>query len=112
MVDRQVFFDRLRDEIRAFYLAEPEDPYRLPGRSTGPDRWELKRRCIADAVDEAGDFMDEGCANELLLESLRGWCDVELTPHGIDFVPELIEYAKQRHPDFAENFTIANVWDW
>ena len=112
MGDRQTFFDRARDEIRAVYLADTDDPYRMSGRSTGRARWELKRRCIADAVDQPGDFMYVGCANGLLLESLRTWCDFELTPHGIDFVPELIEYAKQRHPGFANNFVVANVWDW
>ena len=44
----------------------------MSGRSTGAERWELKRRCIADAVEGAGDSMDVGCANGLRLESLRG----------------------------------------
>jgi len=111
-MDRAAFFDRLRREIREFYLADPSNPYRMSGRSTGAERWELKRRCIADAIDGPGDFMDVGCANGLLLETLRGWTPHELTPHGIDFVAELIDYARERHPGFAANFAVANVWDW
>ena len=111
-MSRQAWFDDLRGRIRAYYLAEPDNPYRMSGRSTGAERWELKRRCIADAIDRPGDFMDVGCANGLLLESLQGWTPHELIPHGIDFVEELIEYARRRHPGFEGNFAVANVWDW
>ena len=37
---------------------------------------------------------------------------MKLTPHGLDQGSELIELAKQRLPDNAENFHIENVWDW
>jgi len=65
-----------------------------------------------DSVDRPGSYMDVGCANGLLLESLREWCPVELGPHGIDFVPELVDEAKGRFPGFAANFAVANAWDW
>jgi ubiquinone/menaquinone biosynthesis C-methylase UbiE len=111
-MDRRAWFAELRRQIRGFYLSDRDNPYRLSGRSTGKERWELKRRCIADAIHAPGDFMDIGCANGLLLETLRDWTPHELTPHGIDFVAELIDYARARHPGFEANFCVANVWDW
>ena len=38
--------------------------------------------------------------------------DHYLTPHGLDFVAELIPYARARHPGFEENFHVGNAWDW
>ena len=34
------FFDSLRRDIAAYYLAEPDNPYRMSGRSKGAERWE------------------------------------------------------------------------
>jgi trans-aconitate methyltransferase len=35
-----------------------------------------------------------------------------LRPHGLDFVPELVELARQRLPDHRSNFEVANACDW
>ncbi|MEM8885647.1 MAG: class I SAM-dependent methyltransferase [Planctomycetota bacterium] len=111
-MSRDAWFEDLRRRIAEFYLAEPRDPYRMSGRSTGAGRWALKRRCLVDALDGPGDYLDVGCANGLLLESLQEWSGLALVPHGIDFVPELIAAARDRHPGCAQNFAVANVWDW
>ena len=112
---REEFFRELREATAAYYLSEPGNPYRESGRGKGAARWEETRRCIADAVHRSGDFMDVGCANGLLLETLGGWCaerGFALRPHGIDFVPELVALARARHPAHAEQFEVANAWDW
>ena len=112
---RGEFFERLRGATAAYYLSEPGNPYRESGRGKGAARWEETRRCIADAVHRSGDFMDVGCANGLLLETLGGWCaerGLALRPHGVDFVPELVELARARHPAHADSFEVANAWDW
>jgi 2-polyprenyl-3-methyl-5-hydroxy-6-metoxy-1,4-benzoquinol methylase len=101
--------------LAAHYLAEPADPYRQSGRSSGAARWEETRRCIAEAVQKSGDFMDVGCANGLLLETLIGWAlerGFTLRPHGIDLVPELVELARQRHPQHGASFSCANAFFW
>ena len=114
-LSRDAFFALLRDATRSYYLSEPANPYRASGRGRGAERWEETRRCIAEAVHRSGDFMDVGCANGLLLESLGAWCaerGLALRPHGIDFVPELVELARARHPADAAAFEVANAWDW
>jgi SAM-dependent methyltransferase len=58
--------------------------------------------------------MDVGCANGLLLESLIEWAGLEgfaLRPYGLDFVPELVELARQRFPDHRDHFEVANAFD-
>jgi len=111
--ERDSFFEKLRCEVAAFYLTEPGNPYRGSGRSKGAARWEETRRCIADALHRDGDFLDVGCANGLLLESLLGWArerGVALRAHGVDFVPELVALAQQRVPQGT--FTVANAFYW
>jgi 8-oxo-dGTP pyrophosphatase MutT (NUDIX family) len=112
---RAEFFRALRASTAEYYLSEPGNPYRESGRGKGAARWEETRRCIADAVHRSGDFMDVGCANGLLLETLRKWCaerGFALRLHGIDFVPELVALARARHPAYADHFAVANAWDW
>ena len=112
---RERWFREQREAFARHYLAEPGNPYRESGRSSGAARWEETRRCIADSVDRDGDFMDVGCANGLLLETLATWCRERghaIVPHGIDFVPELIELARRRHPAHAASFEVANAFHW
>ena len=112
---REVWFAALHDAIEAHYLAEPGNPYRESGRSSGAARWEETRACIAEAVDREGDFLDAGCANGLLLETLAGWCaekGIPIRPHGIDFVAALVELARARHPEHAGSFEVANAFTW
>jgi 2-polyprenyl-3-methyl-5-hydroxy-6-metoxy-1,4-benzoquinol methylase len=112
---RDRFFATARAAIAANYLAEPDNPYRQSGRTSGAARWEQTRRCLALALHKSGDFMDVGCANGLLLETLIGWArerGFALRPHGIDFVPELVELARRRHPEQRASFAVANAFDW
>jgi SAM-dependent methyltransferase len=112
---RDQYFQALRELIALYYLADPTNPYQQSGRSTGAERWDLKRRCIAAAIDRDGDFQDVGCANGLLLESLIGWALEKghaIRPHGIDFVPELVALAQERHQTFADSFETANAFYW
>lgn len=109
------FFEALRDAIAERYLADPTNPYQGSGRSSGAARWEETRRCIASAIDRDGDFMDVGCANGLLLETLIEWAAERghaIRPHGVDFVPELVEQARARHPGHESSFEVANAFYW
>jgi 2-polyprenyl-3-methyl-5-hydroxy-6-metoxy-1,4-benzoquinol methylase len=113
--DRETYFRVLEAAVREYYLADPTNPFQQSGRSSGPRRWEQTRRFILEAVHRDGDFMDVGCANGLLLESLVGWAREAgrvLCPHGIDFVPELVALAQARFPENRDAFQVANAFDW
>lgn len=112
---RDEYFEAAHDVLAEYYLADPDNPYRMSGRSGGAERWEETRRCIADAIDRHGDFMDTGCANGLLLETLIAWAAERghtIRPHGIDFIAELIPYARARHPGHEDSFEVANAFYW
>jgi len=112
---REEYFRVLQEAVTEFYLADPANPYQQSGRSSGAARWEETRRCLMHAIDRSGDFMDIGCANGLLLESLIAWASeagLSIRPHGIDFVPELIELARQRFPGQRDSFDVGNAFYW
>jgi SAM-dependent methyltransferase len=114
-IARDQYFDALREAIAEFYLVDPSNPYRQSGRTSGAGRWEETRRLFVKALHRSGDFMDVGCANGLLLETLIGWAraeGLELKPHGIDFVPELVALARQRFPDRRACFEVTNAFYW
>lgn len=108
---RDEFFTANRAELAEFYLADPVNPYQQSGRSSDAARWVETRQCIATAVDRDGSFLDVGCANGLLLETLAGWLpDITIRPYGVDFIGELVTLARDRVPD--GEFWVGNAWDW
>ncbi|HAL49288.1 MAG TPA: hypothetical protein DCP37_16180, partial [Dehalococcoidia bacterium] len=109
----QSFLDSAR-ALEQSYL-ETDDPVRQSGFGGGAKRWRAEREPILDAVEHDGDILDIGCANGHLLECLVSWGrerGLNLTPHGLDLGPRLIDLARLRHPNFAENFHVGNAWDW
>ena len=114
--DREIdeWFESMRRDFRRWYLAS-DDPWRQSGWGSTPQRWRLAREVILSAVDRSGSFLDIGCANGLLLESLIAWATergIAIEPHGIDLVPDLVELARQRLPLYARNFAAANAFTW
>ena len=112
---REEYFRLLRDAVVEFYLADPTNPYQQSGRSSGAQRWEETRRVFVRAIHRSGDFLDVGCANGLLLDTLIAWAAEEgflLRPHGLDLVPELVELARQRFPGREDCFAVANAFYW
>lgn len=112
---RDVYFEAVRAATAEYYLADPSNPYQQSGRSSGAQRWTETRQCIVQAVHRDGELLDVGCANGLLLESLIGWGaerGVAIRPHGIDFVPGLVELARERLARHAGTFEVANAFYW
>jgi SAM-dependent methyltransferase len=92
-----------------------DEPWRQSGFSGPEERWNACRRPVAECVDRAGSFLDVGCANGYLLESVVGWKKEEgvaITPFGLDIGDKLVALARQRLPQFAANLYAGNAWDW
>jgi SAM-dependent methyltransferase len=107
-------FLRKLDALERSYLAET-DPIRASGFGGGPKRWRAEREPLLDAVTHDGDILDVGCANGYLLECLVRWGSERgriLIPHGVDRSAALIELARDRLPDFAENLHVGDAWTW
>src|SRR6185437_6027998 len=69
--------------------------------------------CSSDlAIDRDGSFLDVGCANGYLLESLPDWTPHRLDLYGLDIAPELVHLARRRLPALAGHIEAGNVLEW
>jgi SAM-dependent methyltransferase len=93
------------------YLAS-DDPRRQSGFGGDEERWEAARRPIVRAIDRPGSFLDVGCANGHLLESLVCWSPHSIEPYGLDFSARLVELARARLPQWADRFFVGDALEW
>jgi SAM-dependent methyltransferase len=77
--------------------------------------WEQARRVILAGVHRRGDFLDVGCANGLLMESLTSWSAEQGTPlrlHGLEVSDALAQRARESSPALAGRIQIGDVMTW
>ena len=92
------------------YLAG-QTPEAGSGHSGTPEEWEYSRGIVAEAISEPpGTFLDVGCANGLLMESVNRWTGAE--PYGLELSPELAALARVRYPAWAERIFVGNALGW
>lgn len=89
-----------------------DTPWGGSGKSGTHEDWEYSRSLIANAIDRDGSFLDVGCANGYLLESLVGWTPHRLDMFGLDIAPELVDLARRRLPQLADHFFVGNALNW
>ena len=93
------------------YLAS-DDPRRQSGFGGDEARWEAARRPIVEAIDREGSFLDIGCANGYLLESIMRWSKRPIEAYGLDFSPRLVEVARARLPEWADRIYLGDALEW
>ncbi|UVI29302.1 class I SAM-dependent methyltransferase [Paenibacillus spongiae] len=71
---------------------------------------------LMDTMTKSGTFIDVGCANGHLIESLHQWITalnrIQIDFYGLDISEGLIELARKRLPDWKDKFTIGNAFGW
>ncbi|MFF3562992.1 class I SAM-dependent methyltransferase [Streptomyces sp. NPDC002574] len=85
------------------------------GFGGGPEEWRARRSMVVDALHRDGTFLDIGCANGLLMESVRTWAAERgraIEPYGLDIAPGLVELARRRLPRWADRIAVGNALDW
>ena len=85
------------------------------GHSGTPEEWEASRSLVMEAVDRPGTFLDVGCANGLLMESVDRWSRerrLDVEPHGVDISPRLAALARERYPQWRDRIWTANADGW
>ena len=95
----------------AHYLAA-DTPQGGSGHSGDAEAWEVARRPVAEAIDRDGSFLDIGCANGLLLESVVRWSPHRVEPYGLDFAPGLVGEARRRLPQWADRLFVGDARTW
>jgi SAM-dependent methyltransferase len=93
------------------YLAS-DDPCAQSGFHGSAGRWEAARRPIVEAIGHDGTFLDVGCANGLLMESVVAWSAFAVEPYGVDFAPGLVELARTRLPQWAGRIWVGDAESW
>jgi SAM-dependent methyltransferase len=80
------------------------------GSSRDEAGWEYARSLLAEAAAPGAAFLDVGCANGHLMESMASWAAVE--PYGLEISPELAALARRRLPHWADRIWVGNAADW
>ena len=86
------------------------------GSGCGHDdaEWERRHLPLVDAFDRSGTWLDVGCANDYLLETLPTWVadrGFTLEPYGLELIPSVAELARNRLPHLAERIYTGDVTD-
>ena len=80
------------------------------GSSRDAAGWEYARSLLVDAVEAGQSFLDVGCANGHLMQSMWHWAGVE--PYGLEISPELASLARRRLPQWRARIWVGNALYW
>jgi SAM-dependent methyltransferase len=112
--DEDAWYAAVGERLATAYLAT-DDPFAQSGMRADAARWERGRRPIVAAIDRDGTFLDVGCANGLLMESVATWAEeagYRVEPYGLDLSPALAALARRRLPRWGDRVFVGNVVDW
>jgi SAM-dependent methyltransferase len=108
------FYERQQVLTEASYLAGTDARQQSGFRRDERD-WERFRRPVASAIDCDGTFLDIGCANGLLMESVASWAREggrHVEPYGVDISEKLVELARRRLPHWRQRIFAGNAMFW
>jgi len=105
------------DNLRTLQTAYLRGVTVQEGSGFGGDEraWRLARHHVSAGVPAPGSFLDVGCANGLLMESIAAWCGergITIEPYGLDLAPQLAELARSRLPHWADRIWTGNAINW
>jgi SAM-dependent methyltransferase len=90
-------------------------PQQQSGFSRDARDWERYRRSVVAPIDRDGSFLDIGCANGLLMESVVAWAGADghhIEPYGLDISQRLAERARARLPHWRDRIWLGNALFW
>jgi hypothetical protein len=110
-LDEDEFYADNQRTLEPAYL-RGTTPRQASGFGGDAREWEQARRHITEGIAGDGTFLDVGCANGLLMESVAGWCaerGLAVEPYGVDISPALAELARRRLPQWADRIWVGNA---
>jgi SAM-dependent methyltransferase len=108
------FFAQEQALHEAKYLAGT-NPRQQSGFGRDAGDWERFRRPVVGPIDRDGTFLDVGCANGLLMESVVAWAREDghrIEPFGLDISERLVELARRRLPQWRDRIVVGNALLW
>jgi SAM-dependent methyltransferase len=112
--DEERYFREEQAFHEAKYLAG-ENPRAQSGFGRDEEDWKRFRRAIMAPVRKSGSFLDIGCANGLLMETVVAWAREaghRLDPYGLDISEKLAELARRRLPRWRDRIFVGNALFW
>jgi SAM-dependent methyltransferase len=113
-LDEQGWHDAMRALVEPAYVGAAT-PEAGSGHGGDAETWAYTHRPILDAVDRDGTFLDVGCANGLLMQTIRAWAaesGLVLEPYGVDISSEIAHVARDRCPEWMDRIWTANAATW
>jgi SAM-dependent methyltransferase len=110
----KAFFAQEQALAEAKYL-DGINPREQTGFGLDARDWERFRRLVTAPIDKDGSFLDIGCANGLLMESVVGWVregGYVVEPFGVDISAKLVELARQRLSQWRDRIFVGNALFW
>jgi SAM-dependent methyltransferase len=112
--DEQRYFEEQRAFHEATYLAGT-NPRAQSGFGRDEIDWRRFRSAIVAPITTPGSFLDIGCANGLLMESVMQWAAEaghRIEPYGLEISEELAELARRRLPHWRDRIYTGNAFSW
>lgn len=113
-IDEERWHQAMANLVKPAYLAA-DNPYAQAGHGGNATTWEASRGFLAAALHRNGTFLDVGCASGIMMESVERWGaakGLSIEPYGLEIIPELVELAKQRLPQWADRIYTGNIRTW
>jgi hypothetical protein len=108
------FFTEEQARHEAAYLAGT-NPRQQSGFGRDARDWERFRRVVVAPIDRDASFLDIGCANGLLMESVVEWARENghvVEPYGLEISEKLANLARQRLPHWRDRIFVGNALFW
>jgi len=113
-ITAEQYFALAAEETTGYYLSK-ENPRAQSGHGSDVYWWRHVRSMILEPILTDGTFIDIGCANAHLIESLDLWMQnsgVHVQFYGLEISGELFELARRRLPGFAPRLFHGNALYW
>jgi hypothetical protein len=85
------------------------------GKSGDEVTWRWARELILDVFPPRATFLDVGCANGYLMESIHRWGRerrIDVEPYGLDISWRIAALARHRLPHWRDRIFVGNAIDW
>lgn len=112
--DENLWREEMRAQLQDKYLSG-ETPWEQSGFVGSSKRWRRLRYPIVEALEWDGRFLDIGCANGFLIQSLFEWIQPlqrKMAFYGVDVLQPLVELAQTRLPQWRDRFFVGNAFTW
>jgi SAM-dependent methyltransferase len=114
-ITEEQWYAQTEEVLADAYLSYAE-PWKQSGKGGDDEEWRWARELILDAfAPEHTTFLDVGCANGYLMESMHRWGAERgkvVEPYGLDISWRLAALARHRLPHWADRIFCGNALDW